>query len=208
MMDIATEIGLIVVISLTLMTWSQSLYKDNLLFSFAEYTFVGIATGYTTAMTWKAIVNNTINPIISGSYLYIVPLILGVLLFTRFSRSTMFISRWPMALLIGVGIALGTRSVIKPSIIDQILNTIALPAMEPKPVFNYLVILTMVITAIAYFIFTREHLGTWGRITRVGRASLMMYFGAIYAQTVMSRMTLLSGRITYIIAAIRAIAGI
>ena len=90
----------------TLCTFSF-LYKDNPFYKFAEHLVVGAAAGYFTIILWH---NGLIPKLMydrldDGSpwllYLdsstpeYLIPAILGMLIWTRFSKNYAWISRWP-----------------------------------------------------------------------------------------------------------------
>ena len=55
-----------------------------------------------------------------------------------------------------------------------------------------------VLACLAYFFFSVEHRGLVGRLARVGVWYLMITFGASFAFTVMGRIALLAGRITFL----------
>jgi len=61
------------------------------------------------------------------------------------------------------------------------------------------IILVGVGVTIMYFVFTRPHAGTWGRAAVAGRYFMMIFFGATFAYTVMSRMALLIGRFEFLL---------
>jgi hypothetical protein len=51
-----------------------------------------------------------------------------------------------------------------------------------------------------YFFFSKEHKGAFGTISRIGTWFLMITFGAAFGYTVMGRMSLLIGRIDFLMA--------
>jgi hypothetical protein len=77
------------------------LYKDNPFYKFAEHLFVGISAGYgITLEYYNVFLPNLWKPLTQeGRLILIVPLIFGILLFTRFIRKYSWFSRWPMALI-------------------------------------------------------------------------------------------------------------
>jgi hypothetical protein len=56
-----------------------------------------------------------------------------------------------------------------------------------------------VICAIIYFYFSKEHKGGFGKAARIGIWVLMAAFGASFGYTVMARISLLTGRMDYLI---------
>jgi len=55
------------------------------------------------------------------------------------------------------------------------------------------------VTGLIYFYFSKEHRGVFGQTARIGIYFLMVTFGASFGYTVMSRMSLLIGRIDFLI---------
>jgi hypothetical protein len=53
-------------------------------------------------------------------------------------------------------------------------------------------------SGLVYFFFSKEHKGVFGGTAKVGIFFLMVTFGASFGYTVMSRMSLLIGRIDFL----------
>lgn len=62
-----------------------------------------------------------------------------------------------------------------------------------------IVLLLGVICTLSYFYFSREHRGVLGATSRVGIIFVMIGFGAAFGYTVMARISLLIGRIQYLL---------
>jgi len=62
------------------------LYRDNVLYRFAEHLFVGVSAGYLVALTWhNQIYPNLIVPLfVEGNLFYIIPLAFALCYFARF----------------------------------------------------------------------------------------------------------------------------
>lgn len=194
------DIGEWVAWLLTIFAFSVILYKDNVLFKFAQYTFVGVSIGYTIAIGVKMIIDTAWTPITAGEYWFVIPLILGFMLFLRFKKGLEIYSSWAMAFLIAVGMALAIRGNIQAYFFEQIQATM-LPVVTDNIVstFENIVIIVGTLTAMTYFIMTREHKGVLKYPSRIGRAFIMLTFGAFFAGLVMTRLTLIYGRIKYIV---------
>ena len=65
--------------------------------------------------------------------------------------------------------------------------------------FGTLVILVGVLSGLVYFFFSKEHKGVFGATAKVGTWFLMITFGASFGYTVMSRMSLLIGRVDFLL---------
>ncbi len=61
-----------------------------------------------------------------------------------------------------------------------------------------LLLLVGLATSLFYFYFSAEHRGVLGVVSRVGIWFLMVSFGASYGYTVMGRLSLLIGQLTFL----------
>jgi hypothetical protein len=65
--------------------------------------------------------------------------------------------------------------------------------------FSNIVIVGGVVCGLIYFYFSKEHTGAFGRASRAGIWVLMIAFGASFGYTVMARVSLLIGRLEYLL---------
>jgi len=72
-------------------------------------------------------------------------------------------------------------------------------SLTDASIINNVIILIGTITGLLYFYFSKEHKGTFGKVTRVGIYFLMISFGASFGFAVMGRISLLIGRFTDLI---------
>lgn len=188
---------------LTLFMFS-SLYKDNLFFRFGEHLYLGISVGYIVIrIIYAVLVKDLYNPLFNDEqYILIIPAILGLSLYTRFTPKLAWISRLTFAFIIGYGVGLGIPRVIAGGIFKQ-LEAILVPLVSKDANgklyytvanFNSLLIIIGVISVLMYFFFSLEHKGVINKISRVGIYFVMVAFGASFGYTVMGRMSLLIGR--------------
>jgi hypothetical protein len=68
-----------------------------------------------------------------------------------------------------------------------------------RSLLNALIILAGLISTLFYFFFSKEHKGAFGTVTRLGTYYLMIFFGATFGYTVMARISLLIGRLTFLL---------
>lgn len=191
------------------------LYKDNPIYKFAEHIFIGVAAGYFVALEYRNVfLPNLWNPLIEGrarldGLILLVPFALGVLLFTRFSPRLSWLSRWSIAAMIGSYSGLAIIGALQGDLVAQIRANIVpiypSEAMAGSGLFyllgilkNPLVVLGLVTTLI-YFFFSREHRGATGVASKIGIWYLMISFGASFGYTVMSRVSLLIGRLHFLL---------
>ncbi len=191
-MNISTNIGVWIAALCTigLLTF---FYKDNAWYKLVEYLYVGAAAGHAITLGWVNINDLGIKPLTSGKIIYVLPMVLGLLLYTRFSKSQAWIARIPMGFLIGIGTGMAIRGTIGSQIVEQIRATLIAPNS-----INNIVIIVGVLTTMSYFFFSLEHKGALGSSARLGRLIMMVTFGAAFGNTVMGRMSLLIARLQYI----------
>jgi hypothetical protein len=65
---------------------------------------------------------------------------------------------------------------------------------------NGIIIVLAISTTLIYFFFSKEHKGWFGGTAKVGIWFLMIFFGATFGYTVMSRVSLLIGRMQFLLA--------
>jgi len=220
-------IGIWIGALLTLCIYSF-LYKDNPFYKFAEHLFVGVSAGYGVAITWyQVLVPYLINPLFRGieqadgtmvhRWWLIVPMIVGLLYLTRFFQQVSWLSRWPISLAIGTGAGYAITSEMQANVIRQLhasmvsldpnhlLNEIAVTSgAEPiylgiGGVINNIVILIGILSVLSYFFFSLKHVGALGFSAKLGIWFLMVTFGAAFGYTVMARISLLIGRMQFLL---------
>lgn len=65
--------------------------------------------------------------------------------------------------------------------------------------FGRIVLVVGVLCTLAYFYFTKPQTGALGQISKIGVLFLMLFFGTTFGYTVMSRMSLLIGRLDFLL---------
>jgi hypothetical protein len=187
--------GTLIAAILTLFIFSF-LYRDNPFYKFAEYLLVGISVGYLIVISIKTIVLPKLYyPIFrEGDFLYLIPGILGIFMFLRFFPKLSWLSRISMALIIGAGAGVSIPAVLQAQIYTQMKAS-----MGSYTSVNNIIVTLAVITTLSYFFFSREHKGVLGFSAKIGIFFMMVFFGATFGYTVMSRVTLLIGRAQFLL---------
>ncbi len=147
---------------------------------------------------------------------YFVPLILGMMLLMRLSPKGGWLSRWSLAFIVGTTAGLNLIRYLRTDFITQVSNTFIPLLVDWKgigPFFSDFslsasgqfvmtlgnwVIFIGVFSGLIYFFFSKEHKGFFGHASRVGIWILMITFGASFGYTVMGRVSLLVGRLTFL----------
>ncbi len=225
--DPVKSLGLVVAAGLTLVMYSF-LYRDNALFKVAENLYVGIALGYSAIEVWRTSLRTEVyDPFFNSptwgafwnSALYrAVPIILGLLLLTRLSRKHGWLSRYSYVLIIGWGAGVGIPIAVHSYILKQLEAAVA-PFQDAAssealatgffsgqwffgvilPVFGAVVVVVGTVAVLFYFFFSVEHKRAGTAFSRVGILFLMAAFGASFGYTVMGRMSLLIGRMQFLL---------
>ena len=200
------DVGIWIAALLTLGIYSF-LYKDNPAYKFCEHLFVGVSAGYYVVLMYFSVVRpNLIDPLWNDPlghrhYLLLIPLALGILLFSRFFPKGDWLSRWSIALILGVYPALRITGFGQGDFVEQIHGTM-LPLWVPgnfgTTIGNWLLIGGL-LTTLVFFFFSKEHKGALGGAARIGVYFLMVSFGASYGYTVMARISLLIGRVMFLL---------
>lgn len=166
------------------------LHSENPLYRLAEHIFIGAAAGHFAVMGIASI-KIGLTPLQAGNILYVIPMILGLLMFTTFSRRQYWLSRFPIALIVGTGVGLSLRTVPQANVLQQISPSITLLGKDPFATFNNIILFVALLTSMTYFIFTRELRGPLGNIAKAGRYFMLIAFGGSYGGTVLTRLATL-----------------
>ncbi len=177
------------------------LYKDNPLYKIAESIVVGIAAGYfTILLIWTSLLPKFWVPIVDeGKWWYIIPGLLGIMMYFRFSSKYGWISRYPLSLYIGIGSGITIPLSLQTFVLRQVEGTILPIQFNSYQGWNNFLVVIMVVAALVYFFFSLEHRGAVGKAATFGIWVIMIGFGASFGYTVMARVSLLIGRIQFLL---------
>lgn len=179
---------------LTLAVYSF-LMGDNPFYKFAEHLLVGLTIGYTLVVTVKSVIwPQTIIPVANGQFGALIPLLLGVMVLLRLIKRWAPWSRVPLALVVGAGAGVAIPAMLQARVLKQMSATVA-----GAGTLNGWIILAGVVMTLSYFVFSRRQEGAWGAASHAGRYFMMVFFGATFAYTVMSRVALLIGRLEFLL---------
>jgi hypothetical protein len=172
------------------------LYKDNPFYKFAEHLFIGISAGYWLCRYYRNIfLPNLYTPLFEqGELLYIVPFILGIMMLMRLAPKTAWISRWPLAVIVGTTSGYFLVTYLQSNGLEQVIATLV-----PLNSFSNIVLVAGVLSGLVYFFFSKPHKGPLGAVAKVGIYFLMVAFGASFGYTVMARVSLLFGRVYFLL---------
>lgn len=180
------------------------IYKENPVYRLFEHIYVGASVGYTFVTAWGNIIDQAWTPLTTkGQVNLIAPIVLGLLLYTRFFKSLAWLSRWPMSFLMGLGVGISTYGLLNSQLIAQ-----SRAAMVPLVVkgadgamllgksLNNIIMVVGVLGVLFFFFFSVEHKGPIRGMSRIGRITMMITFGVAFGNVVMGRISLLLGTIS------------
>lgn len=221
-MDGATLVGTWIAAILTLCILSF-LYKDNPFYKFAEYLFVGISAGFWIAYNYHNLLKPNLWVPLFGAQgekgafavifqdgqmdfriLTIIAGLLGLTMLFRFFPKVAWVSRYGIAFSVGLGAGLMFIVYLQANCLAQIKGTI-IPPLVFNEGFDWgaslanTLLIVGVVSALVYFYFSKEHTGVVGGVARLGIWFLMVSFGAAFGFTVMARISLLIGRMEFLI---------
>ncbi len=246
------------------------LYKDNPFFRAAENLFVGLGLGVSLSVQWYSFLKPEVYDILIApaftpgvsvepkNLMLIIPIGLGLMILLRMSRSYGWVSRYPMAFLVGYLSGFSIQPAIHSNILKQIEPTVVSSPMpwawwaaagaaalllavtawfaarggrlardlklaagflavsyvivrtttrlggrpELAQAFagmDTIIIMLGVFAVLCYFVFSLEHKGAVGAVSRAGVIFLMLAFGASFGYAVMARESLLIGRFQFLL---------
>lgn len=179
------------------------MYKDNRFYKMSEHIFAGLSAGYYVGLIWQTvIIQQLVNPMFdNGEWWLLFPGFLGALMFARIVPKWSWISRTSLAFYMGSTAGIFLIESLHGRIIPQVKSTMV--SLDPSNGFAAillaLIIVIGVISTLIYFYFSKEHTGFLGVTAKVGIWFIMISFGAHFGYTVMGRISLLIGRVQFLV---------
>jgi len=184
---ISTALMIIFIFSILSYLWKPNIFFDVVLALFVGFTTVHVF------ITNIASIQNAGTRLIGGDLMYIVPILIGILSWTRLSEKYRWLDRYTIGALIGTGMGINLRSVPK----NIIVNLQA--ALLPLNSIDNLAVILGFITPIIFFIFTRKEAGILKYPAQIGRYFYMTWVGAVYMSIAISRLTYLTNGVQMIL---------
>jgi hypothetical protein len=202
-MSAAQLIGVWIAALLTLCILSF-LYKDNPFFRFAEALFAGVSLGYYIGQTAdQTIKPNLVLPLLhdfAHNWRLLIAALIGLNLYTRYVPRVAWLSRLSLGIYVGYYTGINMVQKLQGEVIPQAGATMMnLFGAGVWGTVNAVVVFAGVLAVLIYFFFSVEHRGSVGRVSRLGIWYLMVGFGAAFGYTVMGRVSLLIGRMNFLV---------
>jgi len=179
-------------VALLLFVWSF-LYKENVFFRISEKIFVAITVGQTICITIDSLWKQNVTRLIGGEFILLIPTLLGVTYLLRLNTKYKWASRYPNALLIGVGMGMSIRAI--PYTVQIYMSAMMKNLLDP----NNILIFIACITTIFYFFFMRKPGRIADPIAKIGRAFILFNLGTVAAGVFLSRLSYLVDMLKFIL---------
>ncbi|QUL98561.1 MAG: hypothetical protein IMF26_00165 [Candidatus Fermentithermobacillus carboniphilus] len=179
------------------------LFRENPFFRFCEHAYTGLSLAHLVVMGWTNVKTMALTRLANGEWATVIPIVLGVLLFARWFPKAAWLSRYPIAYLVGTASGVTITGVIEAGIIAQVRA-----AMKPVTNISSLVTLLFTVAALSVFFFIvgnkpegqvgSVQIAAWRVVSAssyLGRLVLMVTFGAVFGSTVMARLGLFIPRL-------------
>lgn len=199
-------------IFLTLCIFSY-LYEDNPIYKFAEHLFLGVSIGYGVIEIFYGVLKpNLIEKLVFADDWTIsrvglfIPLVMFLLLFTKFSKKYGWLARIPIAFLVAAFAGVKMTGEANARLITQVQQS--MPnlvevwnthgiwnwAADGAGVFSSLLLVIGLSATLLHFYFSAPQNRVMRGVSRFGVLMLMLSFGASFGYTVMGRISLAIGR--------------
>lgn len=199
----------------TLMVFSY-LFGDNVLFRFVSALFVGASTGYFfVILIFQVVLPRLVAPIINGSVITLIPLLLSGLLLLKLSPKLAKFGNISMAYLVGTGAAVAIGGAVLGTLFGQIKGTLTAfdtlqHATGTSPVFLILegtFMLVGTIATLVYFSYgakiTSQNSTKRGWVSSIfawiGQFFIAITLGAVFAGVLTTAITALVERSDFIV---------
>jgi len=194
-------------------------FGDNSLFRLAVYLFIGVSIGFVAAavfigVLWPGLLRPLFYGAIDEQLLVVVPLVLGLILFTKAFPRLSAIGDPVMAFLVGIGAATVIGGALLGTLVPQVqttINSFNKEAISQQGLgvggglINSFIIMLGLITTLASFQYSTALIKKyslqplWEIVFRVGRVFVAITLGAIFAGVYLAALTALVERLRALI---------
>jgi hypothetical protein len=200
------------------------LYRDNAFYKLAEHVFIGVGTAWFTMEFYDSGVREPLvvylheagealgTPAAEGFKMggYLIDpawaigwrcgaIVLSIMLLTRLVSRNAWISRWPLAMMVGIYTALKMTGETQARLVQQVSETMVPlwgAGQEPDEVAGNIVLLVGLLAVLGHFVFTYRRGPGLRTASRIGIIVLMLAFGSRFGFTVLGRIALLIKRVS------------
>lgn len=145
---------------------------DNITFLLAEGMCIGGFTAYTILTSYGSLSASAFEKIVAGSWLLIIPLIFGILVWTRMTRYR-WLSRYPVAVVTGASLGSIIGLQIRTDVVTNVRTTINNIILQKPDIYSAIFMLLGMTFTITYFTYS----GKYSEVLNTGRLRFMAKLG-------------------------------
>jgi hypothetical protein len=186
--------------AMVIATWSF-LYKENIFSRTAATIIISVSSFHHFMRNIDRAWSQGVVPIWEqGKILNVIPLFLGLLLYTRLSRQYSWLASYSFSVTLGLGTGATLTTLFSANVLGLIAQAVEAPFGHANAIetVSGLLLFIGAILSLTYWIFTREATGLFGWGVRIGRIFLMISIGYLYAEDVVWSQSLFVGAWGYV----------
>lgn len=196
---VTTDVQITIQAILTIMAFTI-LYKENPLSRITEHIVIGGTAGHIFVTGFFKFIGKW-DTYTSGWFMYFPIMAIGILLYTMVSKKYRWYSRYPTAVMLGIGTGLTVRTIPRAQIINQIGLTLKPLTGNLVNDISIIVVLVGVIAGMFYFLFDlRLTNNIYGKyLIKLGAVFVGTAWGVGWASNILGRGSVLLDRIVFIL---------
>jgi len=174
---------------------------ESYLYYIAENIVVGGIVSLGIFSVYRGLLSSAVTPISNGAIILIIPVIIGILGFARFTKHP-WLTRFPIAIVSGIGIGVSFGQIIRSQILYIITAGVDDIRTKTPDIYSAIFLFVGVISVLTYFLYSsristafHSPTGPFRYVMKFGRYCLMASFGYLTGYIVVSSF----GRIAAII---------
>jgi len=160
-------------------------YRENAVYKTISSMSVGLMLAFWLKGGFDTIYKDVVLPASQMNPARVAVLIIGLLIFLRFFQSLSFVSKWPIAILAGIGTAIASKGAVSAMILNQITAGPFLTSDLYTNINNIIIWVGIVATTI-YFLFSFKRGPALNTVSKVGQVYMMLAFGVVFGQSIYS----------------------
>lgn len=156
---------------------------ESYLYYFAENVIIGGIVSLGIFSLYVSLRSSAFIPISSGAVILIIPLIIGILAFARFTKHP-WLTRFPIAIVSGIGIGVSFGQIIRSQILGIITSGVSDIKNKTPDIYSAIFLFVGVIAVLTYFLYSQKvstafhsPTGPFRYVMKFGRYCLMASFG-------------------------------
>ena len=167
-------------------TWSY-LYRENIFSRCASVIVIAFSTVHWFLYYTQRFWDRGVVKVMEGQYQMIIPIILGLMIFTRLTRKYSWLASISYSIRLGMGTGTALSTLFSGTIATYIVLLVEAPFKSDTMLgmANGVLLFVGALFAMTYWLFTVEAIGWLSYVTKIGRWFLMASIGMLYAEDVL-----------------------